>query len=383
MSPSVTPSTANHTGANRRRFRATARITSAAAMVGLIASACSSGTSDTTLHGAGASTQAPITTSWQAPYETYAGGQFQYDVVGSGTGVEQFLAGDIDFAGTDDYLSEEERRIAESTCPGPFGAVNVPTYLSSIGLIYNLPSLEGEQLNLSADVIAAIFAGDITNWNDPAIARDNPDVELPDLAIVPVHRFDSSGTTENFTEYLSAAAPDAWTYGEFSNWTESGPAGESAVYSGGTAQVVGAAEGSIGYVDVTQAGGLPVAAIEAGDGFVLPTDESVTEAYGLATPAYPNEALDFAVDFDRTPESDTAYPLAMLSYTVVCLQYDDLDTANAVSSYLYFVQTDEAQEIASAVAGAVPLDVETTERIGAVSESIGTVTPASAPELIA
>ncbi|MEM9514748.1 MAG: phosphate ABC transporter substrate-binding protein PstS [Actinomycetota bacterium] len=370
MSPPADSSTTHRPGA-KRRFRATAPLASAAAIVGLVASACSAGTTNVALNGAGASTQSPVTTAWQPGYTAYSGAELDYTAVGSGTGREMFLAGDVDFVGTDSYLTEEERAIAQGTCPGPLGAVNVPTYLSSIGLAYNLPSLEGEQLNLSADVIAGIFSGDITNWSDPAIVADNPGVELPDLAIVPVHRFDSSGTTENFTEYLAAAAPNAWTYGEFSNWAENGPAGESAVYSGGAAQVVGAAEGSIGYVDVAQAGGLPVAAIEAGDGFVLPTDESVIEAFEAADAVYPGDALDFAVDFDRTPESATAYPLAMLSYTVVCLQYDDVTTADLVGSYLYYSQTEEAQRVAAEIAGAVPLDEATVNRIYAVSTSIG------------
>ena len=208
--------------------------------------------------------------------------------------------------------------------------------------------MDGEQLDLSADVIAGIYAGDITNWNDPAIANDNPGADLPDLRIVPVHRYDTSGTTENFTEYLSAAAPEVWTYGEYSNWSENGPAGEGAVYSGGTAQVVASAAG----------------------------------AFVLATTVSSADGQDLAVEFDRVPTSSSAYPLAMLSYTVVCLQYEDVATANLVGSYLYFVQTDEAQQIASATAGAVQLDAKTTDWIHAISESMCTTDPSSEVEPI-
>ncbi len=349
----------------------------AAVAVGLVATACA-GTSTTTsgpgVRGAGATTQGPVTTAWQGDFESRTGGSFEYDPVGSGTGIDMFFAGAVDFAGSDYYLSDEEIAVSKSSCAGSLGAVNVPTYLSSVGLVYNLPSLGGEQLNLSADAIAGIFAGDITNWSDPAIAGDNPDLDLPDRKIVPVHRYDSSGTTKNFTEYLDAAAPGAWTYGTFSNWSLDGPAGESAPFSGGAASVVASAEGSIGYVDVAQAGGLPVAAVEAGDGFVLPTDASVSEAFENAAQVYPNTALDFAFDFDRTPESATEYPLAMVSYTVVCLDYEDAKTADLVSSYLDFIQSDDAQHAAARAAGAIPLDPTTVKRVGAVANSIGVVT---------
>ncbi|MEM8619745.1 MAG: phosphate ABC transporter substrate-binding protein PstS [Actinomycetota bacterium] len=361
------------------KHRASARIGTVALVAGLIASACASSDGDPMLEGAGASTQTPITTAWMEGFRTETGAELEYVAVGSTTGRELFLAGEVDFAGSDVYLTDEERRMAQTTCAGSLGAVHVPTYLSSIGLVYNLPSLEGEQLNLSADVIAGIYTGDITNWNDPAIASDNPGVDLPDLLIVPVHRYDSSGTTDNFTEYLTVAAPSVWSYGEFSNWSDNGPAGKSAVYSNGTAQVVASAEGSIGYVDVAQASGLPLAAIEAGDGFVAPTDESVTEAFALASTTYSPDTQDLMVEFDRVPDSSSAYPLAMLSYTVVCLQYEDLATANLVGSYLYFVQSDEAQQIASTTAGAVQLNAETTERIQAISESIGAFDSADGP----
>src|SRR5215218_3630156 len=149
-----------------------------------------------TLIGAGASSQAAAMQAWQAGFQTLApGATVEYDPVGSGGGRETFLAGGSDFAGSDAYLKDEELASSIDACAGDKGAVDLPHYISPIAVAYNVPDLEGTTLQLSPVTVAKIFANQISNWDDDAIAADNPGVDLPDLALNPVHRSDDSGTT--------------------------------------------------------------------------------------------------------------------------------------------------------------------------------------------
>ena len=166
-----------------------------------------------TLIGAGASSQEAAMNGWQAGFqEINPEVTVEYDPVGSGGGRDQFIAGGTDFAGSDSLLDDEEYEASIERCEGDEGAIQLPHYISPVAVAFNLPGIE--TLNMSPDVIAGIFAEEITNWNDSAIADENPDVDLPDLAINPVHRSDESGTSENFTDYLATVSSDIWTYGE-------------------------------------------------------------------------------------------------------------------------------------------------------------------------
>ena len=159
-----------------------------------------------TLIGAGASSQAAAMQAWQAGFqEANPDATVEYDPVGSGGGRETFLAGGSDFAGSDAYMDDEDYAASIERCAGDQGAINLPHYISPIVVAYNLPDVA--ELNLSPATIAGIFSGAITAWDAEEIAADNPDAELPDTAINPVHRSDESGTTQNFTQYLSTVAP--------------------------------------------------------------------------------------------------------------------------------------------------------------------------------
>ena len=206
------------------------------------------------LAGSGASSMQNAQTAWTESFMGLVGAEggdltVTYDPTGSGTGREQFLSGQVKFAGTDAALDEEELAASTEVCNDE-QAFNLPVYISPIAVVFKLEGVES--LNLSAEVIGGIFAGDITNWNDPAIADLNPDAELPDLDIVPVHRSDDSGTTENFTEYLSKNAPDAWTHGPIETWPIDG--GQSGDGTSGLISTVEGGNGTIGYADASQAG---------------------------------------------------------------------------------------------------------------------------------
>ena len=127
------------------------------------------------------------------------------------TVAQNFISGAFAFAGSDSYLSDDEGELtdAKSACGGE-DPIEVPAYVSPIAVAFNLEGVDS--LNLSAKTIAQIFDGKITKWNDPLIANENEGVDLPDTTISPVHRSDDSGTTDNFTDYLSKAGEGAWSY---------------------------------------------------------------------------------------------------------------------------------------------------------------------------
>jgi phosphate transport system substrate-binding protein len=141
-----------------------------------------------TLNGAGSSAQQAAMQGWTAGFsKEQPDVTVNYDPVGSGGGREQFLAGGVDFAGSDSALSDDELKKATDRCKTG-GVFELPNYISAIAVVYNLPGVD--KLNLSPDTIAKIFSGSITTWDDPAIKADNPDAQLPSTAITPVHRGD-------------------------------------------------------------------------------------------------------------------------------------------------------------------------------------------------
>jgi phosphate transport system substrate-binding protein len=317
-----------------------------------------------TLVGAGASSQAAAMQGWQAGFQGLnPESTIEYDPIGSGGGRETFLSGGSDFAGSDAALKDEEYQQSIERCAGDQGAINLPHYISPIALPYNLPSLEGETLNLSADVIAGIFANEITVWNDPLIAADNPDLELPDTTINPVHRSDESGTTENFTDYMAQAAPDVWTFGALEIWDEGPGGGEGAPQTSGVVAAVGAGEGSIGYADASQIGDLPAAAVGVAGEFVEFSPEAAGRIIDSSERTGGQSEFDFAIEVNRTPDSADTYPIALVSYHIVCLQYDSQETVDLVKAFMTYVGSDEGQAAAAESAGAAPISPEVQAEI--------------------
>src|SRR6185295_12104640 len=149
-----------------------------------------------TLDGAGSSAQGSAQEAWVAAFQTANPGvTINYDPSGSGAGRETFIAGGSDWAGSDSALSDDELAGEFAACAADAKPIDIPTYISPIAVIFNVEGVD--ELNLDAATIAHIFKGDITNWNDPAIAALNDGAKLPDAAITAVHRSDDSGTTKN------------------------------------------------------------------------------------------------------------------------------------------------------------------------------------------
>lgn len=318
------------------------------------------------LNGAGASSQEAAVQAWIAGFQQlHPDITVNYAAEGSGAGREQFTSGAVPFAGTDAALDEEELAAAEQACGAP--AVDLPLYIDPIAVPYNLPGVEN--LQLGPQTLAGIFNEDITNWNDPAIAADNPDAELPDLQITPVHRSDESGTTENFVEYLAAAAPDVWTHEVSGDWP-SGLTGEGGAQTPGVLQAVDAAEGTIGYTSAAAAGDRTTADIGVGEEFVEYSAEAAAAVVDASPRAEGRAENDIALELARDTTESGAYPIVLVSYTVVCTAYADESTGNLVKEYVGYVASDEGQQAAADAAGSAPISDELQTEVQAVLDSI-------------
>jgi phosphate transport system substrate-binding protein len=287
-----------------------------------------------------------------------SGKTLAYNPTGSGAGVDQFLAKQVDFAGSDSALKDDQVAKAADRCGGG-EAWNLPLVFGPVAMAFNVEG--ADKLVVNGDVLAKIFSGQIKKWNDPAIAALNSGATLPDADIKPVYRSDSSGTTDNFQKYLGAAAPQAWTKGAGKEFQ--GGAGEGAQKSSGVVQAIQATPGSIGYVEkgFAQQAGLKVAQIDSGGGAVELTDESTQKA--VDTAKFKSEGNDLTLDLNALYASKEAgvYPLMLATYEIVCSKGYDADTAAAVKSFLT-VSANEGQANLSA-AGYVPLPDAFKERL--------------------
>jgi phosphate transport system substrate-binding protein len=320
--------------------------------------------------GAGSTAQQAAQEAWIAEFENANGGAtLSYDGVGSGGGREQFIAGGVAFAGSDTPLSEDEGELGKAVkrCE-PGELVEVPNYISPIAIVYNLPGVE--ELKLDPELLAQIFNQEIENWNDPAIEKDNPGVELPDLRIVPVNRSDESGTTENFTDYLSQVAPKVWTHEVSGEWPVKG--GEAASGTSGVIEAVSAGEGAIGYADASQAGELGKALIKVGSTWAEPSAEAAAKVLDLSKEDPELEAGKSVIAFeiDRKTEASGVYPIILVSSLIGCTKYKSADEAALVKAYFEYAISPEGQALAEEAAGSAALSSALTKKVEAAVEAI-------------
>ena len=320
------------------------------------------------LVGAGASSQDAAQQSWIAGFQTANPDvTIDYDPSGSGAGRETFIEGASDFAGSDRAFKEDELAAGGfAKCAPDSTIVELPLYISPIAVIFNVEGVDA--LNLDAATIAGIFAGTITNWNDPAIAAANPDATLPDLAITPVHRSDDSGTTENFTEYLGAAAPDVWTYEAGGVWPFEG--GEAAQGTSGLVDAVTNGTGTVGYADASRAGDLGTVAVQVGDEFVSYSPEAAAAIVDASPFAEGRAEGDLAIELDRTSTEAGVYPIVLVSYLIACGTYAESENVELVKSYLSYIASPEGQDAAAADAGSAPISDSLREQVTAAIDSI-------------
>lgn len=330
-----------------------------------------SGSTDSGLSGSiaggGATSQENAQSAWRAGFQTdNPNVDITYDGVGSGTGRENFINAAYAFAGTDSAITDDDGELsaAKKRCDNQ-DVIQVPAYVSPIAVVFNLPGIDS--LDLSADVIAGIFDGSITKWNDPKIAAENDGVDLPDTTIVPVHRSDDSGTTQNFTDYLEQAG--GWKYPNDDTWPSDISGGESADGTSGVVGLVTDNEGYVGYADNSAAGDLGKVSIKVGSAYVAPGEEAAAKALAVSKLADGNAATDMAYDIDRTTTEADTYPLILVSYLLACPTYPS-DQADVVKSFLEYVVSDAGQQAAADAAGSAPLDPSVSEQATKILDGI-------------
>lgn len=299
--------------------------------------ACASGT----IAGQGSTAQTNAVNAWIREYQINCpDATLAYGSVGSGAGVAAFLAGTGDFAGSDSALSAADQPKADARCHGG-PAIHLPMVVGPIALAYNVAGVG--DLRLRPATLARIFTGAIAAWDDPAIRADNPDAVLPSTPIVTVHRSDSSGTTDNVTRYLAAAAPADWPYGHQSTWPA--PGGLAQRGSDGVSAAIAAGNGTIGYVEwsYAQVHDLHTARIANGAGeFVALTDDAAGRT--VASARTTGQGADLQLSIDYTTRAPGAYPIVLVTYEIVCQAGTPPAALPLLTSFLTYTASTAGQD---------------------------------------
>jgi phosphate transport system substrate-binding protein len=281
----------------------------AAAAVALTAIAAAGAKSnDTTITGAGSTFVSPLVSVWTPALGSAFGYTLQYSAVGSGAGIAAITNRQVDFGASDAPLTADQAAACK-------GCVQIPWALSATSIAYNVPGAP-VHLKLDGPTIAKIFLGQITNWNDPAIKALNKGASLPDLKITPIYRSDGSGTTYNFTDYLSSVSRD-WKSKVGNSTSVQFPAGQGARGSSGVAGLVSRTDGGITYVDVAFAlkNHIRFAAVKNAAGkFLYPSLRRIT----AAAEAFPKVPANNEMHIVNPPKSaPLAYPISTFTYVIV------------------------------------------------------------------
>ncbi|MFF0271557.1 phosphate ABC transporter substrate-binding protein PstS [Kribbella sp. NPDC004536] len=279
-----------------------------------------------------------------------------YNPTGSGAGIKQFNANQVDFAGSDSALKPDEQTAATKRCAGN-PAIDLPMVIGPIAIAYNIDGVS--KLTLDGPTAAKIFSGAIKTWNDPAIAKLNAGVTLPSQPISVFFRSDDSGTTENFTKYLKAAGGGVWTKDPAKKWTGTGSGKEK---SAGVAEGVKSTKNSITYVEWSYAvdNKLGVALIDNGSGtpVELSTD-SAGKALSAATPADAS-GKDLALKLDYATKAPGAYPIILVTYEIACTKGLPAEKTAMVKSFLsYFVSKDGQSSLTDLNYAPLPAEIQT------------------------
>jgi phosphate transport system substrate-binding protein len=272
-----------------------------------VASAGAKGT-DTTVTGAGSTFVAPLVAAWTPAVGHAFGITLQYSAVGSGAGIAAITSNQVDFGASDAPLTPAQ----QSACPD---CIQIPWALSAVAVAYNVPGAP-VHVNLDGNTISKIFLGQITNWNDPAIAALNKGASLPNLKITPVFRSDGSGTSYAFTDYLSAVNGQ-WKTKIGTSTQPAFPAGQGAKGSSGVAGLISRTSGAIGYVDIAYAikNHIHFAAVRNAAGkFLFPSLRRIEAAAAAFTKVPPNNEMHIV----NPPKSAAlAYPVSTYTYVIV------------------------------------------------------------------
>jgi phosphate transport system substrate-binding protein len=299
------------------------------------------------LTGAGATFPYPIYSKWFAEYSAaHPGVEINYQSIGSGGGIRQVTSGLVDFGASDMPMTDQ--MLAES----PVKLLNLPTVLGAVVPIYNVPGVT--DVRFSPDVLADIYLGKITNWNDSRIAKDNPGVKLPDQRITVVHRSDGSGTSFIFTDYLSKVSPE-WKGGPGSGTSPNWPVGVGGKGNEGVAGLVRQLPGAIGYVELIYAlqNHIDFGAIRNASGnWVKASIDGVTEAAA----SIKNMPADFRISITNAPGANS-YPISSFTYLLIPTQPKNMTNEKVLRDMLSWILKSGESEASSLSYAPLPQNV--------------------------
>ena len=305
------------------------------------------------LTGAGATFPYPIYNKWFSDYAAKTGVKINYQSIGSGGGIRQIQEGTVDFGASDAPMSDDEIAKAKG------GAIlHFPTVVGADVVTYNVPGVT-EPLKLTGDVIADIFLGKITKWNDARLAGLNPTAKLPASDILVVHRSDGSGTTYVFTDYLTAVSP-AWAAGPGKGKDVKWPVGLGGKGNEGVSGQVKQTPGTIAYVELAYAkqNGLPYASVKNSSGaFIAPTIESLTAAAIGALPKFPPNT-DYRVSIVNSPDAK-AYPITSFTWLLVYQKQTDPVKGKKLVDFMKWALTEGEASAAALDYASIPSELGT------------------------
>ena len=318
------------------------------------------GASAQNINGAGATFPNPIYSKWFSEYsQQHPSVKINYQPIGSGGGIRQVTEGTVDFGASDVTMTDQQIAVAKVK------VLALPTVLGAVVPVYNLPGISKE-LNFSGDVIADIYLGKISKWNDGRIAKDNPGVSLPDHAILPVYRSDGSGTSFIFTDFLSKVSP-AWNSGPGRGAAINWPSGIGQKGNEGIAGMVRQAPFSFGYVELIYAvqNKMSYGVVKNAAGkYVKASTDSVTAAAAGAAKSMP---ADYRISITNAPGAD-AYPISSFTWLLIPTHSADAAKTKALTDFMGWMLDHGQSEAASLSYAPLPKTVQDMVR-----KSIGTI----------
>ena len=305
------------------------------------------------LSGAGATFPYPMYSKWFSEYsKSHPGVEINYQSIGSGGGIRQVTAGTVDFGASDMPMTDKQLQESKTKI------LNLPTVLGADVPAYNVPGV-GEDVKFTPEVLAGIFLGKISKWNDKAITAVNPGVNFPDKDIIVVHRSDGSGTTFIWTDYLSKVSPD-WKASVGADTSVKWPVGLGAKGNEGVSGLIRQMSGSIGYVELIYAvqNKIPYASVRNSAGnFVKASLDSVS----AAAASVPKMPPDFRVSITNAPGKD-AYPISSFTWLLIPVPSKDQAKGKVLNDFLNWMVTDGQKMTAALAYAPLPDNVVAREK---------------------
>ena len=319
----------------------------------VVLAAATVGATAQNINGAGATFPYPIYSKWFSEYsQSHGGVKINYQSIGSGGGIRQVTEGTVDFGASDGPMTDQQLNDAKGK---GVTVIHIPSVLGAVVPIYDLPGVNKE-LNFSGDVIADIYLGKISTWNDARIAKDNPGVNLPATPILPVYRSGSSGTTYIFTDYLSKVSP-AWKSGPGTGTAIKWPTGIGQQGSEGVAGMVRQSPGAFGYVELIYAiqNKIQYGAVKNASGkFLKGTTEGVTAAAAASAKSMP---ADYRVSITNAPGADS-YPISSFTWLLIPAHAKDATKGKVIVDFLNWMVDHGQGEAAGLTYAPLPKPVQ-------------------------